>query len=37
MTSGAQKQLGHASIQTTQIYADITREEIQANVKGLWN
>ncbi len=34
---GLQKQLGHASIQTTQIYADITKEEIQRNVKGLWN
>ena len=34
---GLQKQLGHASVQTTQIYADITREKIQENVKGLWN
>lgn len=32
-----QKQLGHASIQTTQIYADVTKEDIQAQIKGLWN
>ena len=31
-----QKQLGHASIQTTQIYADVTKEDIQHQVKGLW-
>lgn len=34
---GLQKQLGHSSIQTTQIYADVLREDIQANVKNLWN
>lgn len=34
---GLQKQLGHASIQTTQIYADISREDIQDSIKGLWN
>lgn len=32
-----QKQLGHASIQTTQIYADVTAEDIQEQVKGLWS
>ncbi|MGO9377506.1 MAG: tyrosine-type recombinase/integrase [Dissulfurispiraceae bacterium] len=32
-----QKQLGHASIQTTQIYADVTMEDIQNQIKGLWN
>lgn len=34
---GLQKQLGHSSIQTTQIYADVTKEDIQSSVKGLWN
>lgn len=33
---GLQKQLGHSSLQTTQIYADITKEQIQNNIKGLW-
>lgn len=33
---GLQKQLGHASIQTTQIYADVLKEDIQDNLKGLW-
>ncbi len=32
-----QKQLGHASIQTTQIYADVTTEDIQTQIRGLWN
>jgi len=32
-----QKQLGHASIQTTQIYADVLKEDIQQQIKGLWN
>ncbi|EIM63238.1 tyrosine-type recombinase/integrase [Desulfobacter postgatei] len=32
-----QKQLGHASIQTTQIYADVTKEDIQDQIKGMWN
>jgi integrase/recombinase XerD len=32
-----QRQLGHASIQTTQLYADVTKEDIQGQVKGLWN
>jgi len=32
-----QKQLGHASIQNTQIYADVLPEDIQEQVKGLWN
>ncbi len=31
-----QKQLGHASIQTTLIYADILKEDIQDQLKGLW-
>jgi len=31
-----QKQLGHASVQTTQIYADVTQEDIQGQIKGLW-
>jgi site-specific recombinase XerD len=31
-----QKQLGHSSIQTTQIYADVTAEDIQKQIKGLW-
>ena len=32
-----QKQLGHANIQTTQIYADTLPEDIQDQLKGLWN
>ena len=32
-----QKQLGHASIQTTQKYADVLVEDIQEQIKGLWN
>lgn len=32
-----QKQLGHASIQTTQIYADVSKEDIQRQLKGFWN
>jgi integrase/recombinase XerD len=31
-----QKQLGHASITTTQIYADITIEDLQSQIKGIW-
>ena len=31
-----QKQLGHASVQTTQIYADVTQDDIQGQIKGLW-
>jgi site-specific recombinase XerD len=31
-----QKQLGHASIETTQIYADVTAQDIQKQIKGLW-
>ncbi len=31
-----QKQLGHASVQTTQIYADVTAEDIQKQIRGLW-
>jgi integrase/recombinase XerD len=32
-----QKQLGHSSIQTTQIYADVTVEDIQQQIKGFWS
>ena len=32
-----QKQLGHASIQTTQIYADVLKEDIQEQLKDIWN
>ena len=32
-----QKQLRHVSIQSTQVYADVTREEISQQLKGLWN
>jgi integrase/recombinase XerD len=31
-----QKQLGHASIETTQIYADVTAQDIQKQIRGLW-
>jgi site-specific recombinase XerD len=31
-----QKQLGHSSIQTTQIYADVTVQDIQKQIRGLW-
>lgn len=31
-----QKQLGHSSIQTTQIYTDVLPEDVQRQVKGLW-
>jgi site-specific recombinase XerD len=30
------KQLGHASILTTQVYADVTQEDIQNQIQGLW-
>jgi site-specific recombinase XerD len=32
-----QKQLRHVSIQSTLIYADVSKEEIQGQIKGLWN
>jgi integrase/recombinase XerD len=32
-----QKQLGHSSISTTQKYADVLPEDIQEQIKGLWN
>ena len=32
-----QKQLRHVSIQSTLIYADVSKEEIQEQIKGLWN
>ena len=32
-----QKQLGHSNVQTTTIYADTLDEDIQRQVKGLWN
>ena len=31
-----QKQLGHAHIQTTTIYADVSKEDIQEQITGLW-
>jgi integrase/recombinase XerD len=31
-----QKQLGHSSVATTQIYADCLPEDIQAQIRGLW-
>ena len=31
-----QKQLGHSSVQTTQIYADVTVRDIQKQIRGLW-
>lgn len=31
-----QKQLGHASVQTTQIYADVTAQDIQKQIRSLW-
>jgi site-specific recombinase XerD len=31
-----QKQLGHASIATTTIYADVSNEDLARQVKGLW-
>jgi site-specific recombinase XerD len=32
-----QKQLRHVSMQSTLIYADVTDEAIQGQIKGLWN
>ena len=32
-----QKQLRHVSIQSTLVYADVTDEAIQSQIKGLWN
>lgn len=32
-----QKQLGHRSIATTQIYADVTPGEVREQLEGLWN
>jgi len=32
-----QKQLRHVSIQSTLVYADVSKEEIYQQVKGLWN
>jgi integrase/recombinase XerD len=32
-----QKQLGHASVQITQCYADVLREDILEQIQGLWN
>lgn len=31
------KQLGHANIQSTQIYADVLKEDIHNQLRGLWN
>lgn len=33
---GLQKQLGHASIETTQVYADVSTADIQKQIRGLW-
>ena len=32
-----QKQLGHANIQTTTVYTDVSKEDIQDQVNGLWS
>ena len=32
-----QKQLGHSSVQTTQIYTDVTKEDLQDLIKGFWD
>lgn len=32
-----QKQLGHSAVTTTQIYADVSDDEIQSQIRGLWN
>ncbi|MBW1714493.1 MAG: tyrosine-type recombinase/integrase [Deltaproteobacteria bacterium] len=32
-----QKQLRHRSIQSTLVYADVTSEEIQSQIRGLWS
>ena len=31
-----QKQLGHSSVETTQIYADVSVQDIQKQIRGLW-
>jgi len=31
-----QKQLGHASIETTTVYADVSAQDIQKQIRGLW-
>ncbi|MEM5770415.1 MAG: tyrosine-type recombinase/integrase [Bacillota bacterium] len=31
-----QKQLGHSSVQTTQVYSDVSVQDIQKQIKGLW-
>jgi site-specific recombinase XerD len=31
-----QKQLGHSSVQTTQIYADVSAADIQSQIRGFW-
>jgi len=32
-----QKQLRHVSVQSTTIYADVSKDEIEDQIKGLWN
>lgn len=32
-----QKQLGHSSIQSTQIYVDVLDDDLQDQVRGMWN
>jgi site-specific recombinase XerD len=33
---GLQKQLGHSTVKSTEIYADVLADDIQQNIKGLW-
>ena len=33
---GLQKQLGHSTVKSTEIYADVLADDIQENIRGLW-